>query len=215
MAATAKRISPDVRDRLKQAGTVFQEIMDTPGKEIPQNLLDDAQCIAIIPGMKKGGFIFGAQYGKGFISCREPSGMGWTPPGAVTIEGGSFGFQLGGEETDVVMLLMNKDAENRLFSDQFTLGGNASIAAGPVGRSASAQTDAMMTAEILSYARSRGVFAGVSLKGSTLRQDRDVNDDVYGKAYTNKQIVEGEIPANPAVRPLIRELDKYSPRKTS
>jgi lipid-binding SYLF domain-containing protein len=214
-APRAGRVSSDVTNRLTNAEQVFREIMDAPDKSIPHNLLDDAACIVIIPGMKKGAFIFGGQYGKGFISCRGKNGAGWTAPGAVTIEGGSFGLQLGGSETDAVLLLMNARAEDRLLSDQFTLGGDAEVAAGPVGRTAAAQTDAMLTAEILSYSRSRGVFAGVSLKGSTLRQDRDADTELYGSAVTNKQIVGGGVPAPAIVEPLVKELDKYSPRKSS
>jgi lipid-binding SYLF domain-containing protein len=215
LSAKQSHLSSDVKERLEKTVQVFQSIMATPDKSIPQELLDSSQCIAIVPGMKKGAFIFGAVYGKGFISCRNKDGIGWTAPGAVTVEGGSFGLQLGGEETDVVMLLMNKEAEARLLSSQFTLGLDGSIAAGPVGRSATAQTDPYMTAEILSYSRSRGIFAGISLKGSTLRQDKDVNDEIYGKPLTNQQIIEGQVEAPPAVRPLTAVLDKYSSRKTS
>jgi lipid-binding SYLF domain-containing protein len=214
-AAKQGRLSSDVKHRLKQTKEVFQEIMATPDNAIPQQLLDSSQCIVIIPGMKKGAFVFGAQYGKGFISCRNKDGVGWTAPGAVSVEGGSFGLQLGGQETDVVMLLMNKHAEDRLLSSQFTLGADASIAAGPVGRNATAQTDAYMTAEILSYSRSRGVFAGVSLKGSTLRQDKDVDAEIYGRAITNKQIIEGQVKPPAATRPLMAALNKYSARRTS
>jgi len=214
-APRPSRVSSDVRNRLTNAEDVFHQIMATPDKAIPQNLLDDASCIVIIPGMKKGAFIFGGQYGKGFISCRGTNGVGWTAPGAVTIEGGSFGLQLGGSETDAVLLLMNRGAENKLLSDQFTLGASASVAAGPVGRTASAQTDAMLTAEILSYSRSRGVFAGVSLKGSTLRQDTDVDTELYGSGANNKQIVAGDASTPPVVQPFVQELDKYSPRKSS
>ena len=214
-APRAGNVSSDVRNRLTNTEEVFGQIMSSPDNTIPQNLLDDAACVVIIPGMKKGAFIFGGQYGKGFISCRGKNGVGWTAPGAVTIEGGSFGLQLGGSETDAVLLLMNAHAEDRLLSDQFTLGGSASIAAGPVGRTASAETDAMLTAEILSYSRSRGIFAGVSLKGSTLRQDTDVDTELYGSGATNKQIVSGDVTAPPIVEPFVKELDKYSPRRAS
>ena len=213
--AKQNRVSSDVGDRLRQAGQTFREIMDTPDKGIPQELLDSSQCIAIIPGMKKGAFIFGAVYGKGFLTCRNKNGVGWTAPGAVTVEGGSFGLQFGGEETDVIMLVMNKGAEDRLLSNQFTLGVDGSVAAGPVGRTATAQTDAYLTAEILSYSRSRGVFAGISLKGSTLRQDKDADYEIYGKEVSNKQIIEGGTKVTSAVRPLVSVLDKYSARKTS
>jgi lipid-binding SYLF domain-containing protein len=213
LAARKPQLTNDVKNRLTNATEVFREIMNSPDKTIPQDLLDSSQCIAIIPGMKKGAFIFGGVYGKGFVSCRNKDGVGWTAPGAVTVEGGSFGLQIGGEETDVVLLLMNKHAENSLLSSQFTIGADASAAAGPVGRTATAQTDAYMSAEILSYSRSRGVFAGVSLKGSTLRQDKDVNDEIYGKGLTNKQIIEGQVKPPAPVEPLVSVLDKFSPRQ--
>ncbi len=199
--------------RLEEAATVFSEVMGTPDKAIPQELLDRAQCAVVVPGMKGGAFIFGAKYGKGFISCRKKSGAGWTGPGAVRIEGGSFGLQIGGTETDVILLVMNERGTQRLLSSKFTLGGDASVAAGPVGRNATAQTDAYMTAEILSWSRSRGVFAGVSLQGSTLRQDLDDNKQMYGKSVTNSQIVEGELPPPKGAEKLINLLTKYSSRK--
>lgn len=204
---------PDYVKRLDAAATVFSEVMQTPDKAIPQELLDKAHCIAVIPGMKKGAFIFGAKYGKGFLSCRKNSGVGWTGPGAVRIEGGSFGLQIGGSETDVILLVMNERGAQRLLSSKFTLGGDAEVAAGPVGRTATAQTDAYMTAEILSWSRSRGVFAGVSLQGATLRQDLDDNRDLYGRTLENKEIITQEMaPPKPAER-LISLLNKYSSRK--
>jgi len=161
-------------DRLGDAATVFSEIMAAPDKGIPQDLLDKAHCIVIVPGLKKGAFIVGAKFGKGFVSCRnQKAGRNWSAPGAVRVEGGSFGFQIGGSETDVVLLVMNKRGADRLLSSQFTLGGEGDVAAGPVGRNATAQTDAKFTAQILSWSRTRGIFAGVSLQGATLRQDAD------------------------------------------
>ena len=199
--------------RLEAASTVFSEVMGTPDKAIPQELLDRAQCVVVVPGMKGGAFIFGAKYGKGFMSCRKKTGAGWIGPGAVRIEGGSFGLQIGGTETDVILLVMNERGAQRLLSSKFTLGGDASVAAGPVGRNATAQTDAYMTAEILSWSRSRGVFAGVSLQGSTLRQDLDDNKEMYGKSVTNRQIVDGQLPPPQAAEKLISLLTKYSSRK--
>src|SRR5262249_52161849 len=158
--AAASAAEKDAAERLQHSATVFHEIMATPDKGIPQNLIDDAHCVVIVPGLKKGAFIIGAQYGKGFATCRKDH-SGWTAPAAVRGEGGSFGFQIGGQETDVIMLVMNESGANRLLgSTKFTLGADASIAAGPVGRDAKAATDAGMKAEILSYNRSRGVFAG-------------------------------------------------------
>ena len=147
--------------RLKTSAEVLTEIMSAPDKGIPDELLEKSQCIVIVPGIKKAAFIVGGQYGKGFIECRRASGKGWSAPAAVKVEGGSFGFQIGGSETDAIMLVMNKRGAEKLLSSKFTLGADASVAAGPVGRSASANTDAKMHAEILTYSRSRGVFAGL------------------------------------------------------
>jgi lipid-binding SYLF domain-containing protein len=203
----------DVEKRLEAAATVFSEVMQSPDKAIPQELLDRAQCIVVVPGMKSGAFIFGAKYGKGFLSCRKKSGVGWTSPGAIRIEGGSFGLQIGGTETDVILLVMNERGAQRLLSSKFTLGGDASVAAGPVGRNATAQTDAYMSAEILSWSRSRGVFAGVSLQGSTLRQDSDDNKSLYGKSIENKDIVTQEVPPPKSAERLLALFNKYSSRK--
>jgi len=200
-------------NRLEDAATVFSEIMDASDKAIPQELLDRAHCIVVVPGLKKGAFIFGAKYGRGFLSCRKKSGAGWTGPGAVRVEGGSVGFQIGGSETDVIMLVMNERGAQRLLSSKFTVGGDASVAAGPVGRTATAQTDAYMTAEILSWSRSRGVFAGVALNGATLRPDRDTNREMYGKDLDNKQIATQELPPPKMAERLISLLNKYSSRK--
>jgi lipid-binding SYLF domain-containing protein len=150
-------------DRLNEAATVFSEVMEAPDQGIPQDLLEKAHCIVIVPGLKKGAFIVGAKYGKGFVSCRgEKARRDWSAPGAVRVEGGSVGFQIGGSETDVILLVMNKRGADRLLSSQFTLGGEGEVAAGPVGRNATAQTDAKFTAEILSWSRTRGVFAGIN-----------------------------------------------------
>lgn len=209
---SASRLMADEKDteRLQDSATVFKEVMDTPDKGIPQDLLDRAHCIAIVPGLKKGAFIVGAKYGKGFISCREKTGQ-WSAPGAIRVEGGSVGFQIGGSETDVILLVMNDRGANRLLSSQFTLGGEGEVAAGPVGRSATAQTDAKFTAEILSWSRSRGAFAGISLQGATLRQDEDVNRDLYGKKLTNRQIVDTAVAPPPAAQNLLALLNRYSP----
>ncbi|MEO8051867.1 MAG: lipid-binding SYLF domain-containing protein [Acidobacteriota bacterium] len=206
--------APDYVDRLDDATNTLREIMNTPDQAIPQELLDRAACIAVVPGVKKAAFIVGAKYGKGYISCRNKQGPGWTAPATVRIEGGSFGFQIGGSETDVVLLVMNQGGVDRLLSSQFTLGADASVAAGPVGRTAHAATDALLTAQILSWSRSRGVFAGVSLQGATLRQDLDDNRELYGKPLTNREIIEGHIQVPAPARRFISLLDKYSSRKT-
>ena len=166
--------------RLDQATAVLSEIMATPDKAIPRDLFDKAHCIVIVPSEKSAAFLVGGKFGTGYLSCRKASGNGWSAPATIRVEGGSFGFQIGGKETDVVMLVMNKGGENKLLESKFTLGADASVAAGPVGRTTSAQTDAQMHAEILTWSRSQGVFAGVSLEGATLRPDVDDNAKLYG-----------------------------------
>jgi lipid-binding SYLF domain-containing protein len=165
--------------------------------------------------MKKGAFIVGAKYGKGFVSCRKSGRGSWSAPAAVRIEGGSVGFQIGGEESDVVLLVMNEKGADRLMATKFTLGGEGSVAAGPVGRNSTAQTDAGMKAEILSYSRSRGVFAGLSLTGATLRPDLDDNMAMYGKRLTTKEIVDTQVKPPAAASRLLAELNRYSPREKS
>jgi SH3 domain-containing YSC84-like protein 1 len=177
--------------RLKAADRVMREIMAIPAKAIPQELLQSSHCVVIVPGMKKAAFIIGAKYGKGFMLCRKESGTGWSAPAAIMVEGGSFGFQIGGSETDVVMLVMNSGGRDKLLSSKFTLGADASVAAGPVGRTASADTDVQLHAEILSYSRARGLFAGIALDGATLRPDEGTNKELYGSEVTNKEIVTG------------------------
>jgi lipid-binding SYLF domain-containing protein len=196
--------------RLKDATQVFEEVMSTPDKAIPQTLLDKAECVIIVPGMIKGAFIVGGEYGRGFASCRRGT-SGWGPPTALRLTGGSFGLQLGAQATDVVMLVMNKKGFERLLTDKFTIGGEASAAAGPVGRDAAADTDALMTAEILSWSRSRGVFAGVSLNGTVVQMDKGENEKLYGKPLTSKEILQGTIPVPDSARVLTAVLQKYAP----
>jgi SH3 domain-containing YSC84-like protein 1 len=199
--------------RLNAAADVLEEIMAAPDKGIPQDLLDKAACAVVVPNVKKGAFIVGAKYGRGFIMCRNKDGHGWSAPGGVRVEGGSIGFQIGGSETDVVMLLMNQRAIDKLLSSKFTLGGDASVAAGPVGRTSSAETDAQLHAELLTYSRTRGLFAGVSLQGATLRPDDDANRDMYGKEMSNKDVVRGNVKPSPTAARLIAELNKHSGRR--
>ena len=201
--------------RLEESATVFSEIMDTPDNSIPQDLLEMAHCIVIVPGLKKGAFIVGAQYGKGYLSCRNKNGAGWSAPGAIRIEGGSVGFQIGGSETDLVMLVMNQRGAEKLLSSEFTVGAEGEVAAGPVGRSSSAETDASMRAEILSWSRSRGVFAGIALKGATLREDLDDNEALYGKRLDNRGIVTTGIAPPSAAAKLLSLLGRYSWRETN
>ncbi|HTQ53908.1 MAG TPA: lipid-binding SYLF domain-containing protein [Bryobacteraceae bacterium] len=201
-------------ERLDDAASLFSEIMGTPDKSIPQDLLNKSHCIVLVPGLKKGGFVLAAKYGRGFVTCRHASGEGWGPPGAVRIEGGSVGLQIGVSSTDLVLLVMNERGMKRLLTTKFTLGGDASVAAGPVGRDTSAQTDAFMTAEILSWSRSHGVFAGISLDGSTLRNDVDVNNDLYHHPWENREILSSGLKPPPPAAKLISLLNKYSPRET-
>ncbi|MGD0437365.1 MAG: lipid-binding SYLF domain-containing protein [Bryobacteraceae bacterium] len=199
-------------DRLDAAADMMTEIMSAPDKGIPQDLLSKSECIVIVPGVKKGAFIFGGKYGKGFMLCRKESGVGWSAPASVRVEGGSFGFQIGASETDVVMLVNSKVGAKKLLASRF-LGADASVAGGPVGRDSSAETDAQMRAEILTYSRSRGAFAGLSLEGATLRPDDDWNKELYGKSMANRDIVMGDTPPPPSAKRLLELLNKYSSRK--
>lgn len=212
-AALVSAAQSDAPARLQAAADVFKQVMGIPDKAIPQDLLNKAECIIIVPGLKKGAVLVGAKYGKGFVSCRSKSGVGWSAPGSVRVEGGSFGFQIGGAEADVIMLVMNHGGMNRLLTTKFTLGGDATVAGGPVGRSTQAETDAAMTAEILTWSRARGLFAGVALSGATLREDSDWNNDLYGRKITNREIVTSTIAPPAAAQPLLDELNRYSSRK--
>jgi SH3 domain-containing YSC84-like protein 1 len=203
----------DAPKRLGDAADVLTEIMSAPDKGIPQDLLAKSECIVIVPGLKKGAFIVGAKYGKGFMSCRKKSGVGWSAPGSIRVEGGSFGFQIGGSETDVVLLVMNQGGAKKLLQSKFTLGGDASAAAGPVGRTSSAETDAQMHAEILTYSRARGLFAGISLEGATLRPDDDWNKELYGREISNQDIVLGDTRPPASASRLLGTINKYSSRK--
>jgi lipid-binding SYLF domain-containing protein len=197
-------------ERLTSSADVLKEIMDAPDKGIPQNLLDDAYCVVIVPSVKKLAFGFGGKYGRGFATCRRTNRAGWGAPAAVRLEGGSFGFQIGGSETDVVMLVMSADGMQHLLESKFTLGGSAAVAAGPVGRDVSAKTDAQMSAKILTYSRSRGVFAGLSLGGATLRNDLDTNKELYGKNLQNKEILLQNVKPPASADQLVTELNRYS-----
>ena len=203
----------DAAARLDASADVLTEIMASPDKGIPQDLLDKSACVVIIPGLKKGAFIIGGKYGKGFVACRKDTGKGWSAPAAVRIEGGSFGLQIGGSATDVVMLVMNQGGVKKLLSSKFTLGADAQAAAGPVGRESSAETDAQMHAEILTYSRSRGLFAGLSLQGATLRPDEDWNKEMYGKEISNQDIVLGTARPPASASKLMAALNKFSGRR--
>jgi len=195
-------------ERLNDSTKVIDELMNAGDKAIPSDLFHKAYCVIAIPSMKKGGFIFSGKYGRGFASCRKPGG-GWTAPGAMRVEGGGFGLQIGASSTDIVMLVMSEKGQKGLLASKFTLGAEASGAAGPVGRDATAQTDATMRADILSWSRSQGVFGGLSLQSGTLRPDNDVNQALYGKKEDNKEILTGKVEAPPTASGFLEALTKY------
>ena len=194
--------------RLRHSADVLQEIMSAPDKGIPQGVFEKARCVIVVPGLKKGAVVLGADYGRGFAVCR--SGDSWGGPAAVRIGGGSLGAQLGVESTDAVILVMNQKGMDRLAGDKFTIGADASAAIGPLGRTAAADTDAKLTAEMLSYSRTRGVFAGVSLDGTTVTPDHSEDRKLYGREVSNRQIVRGEVNAPDAANPLVTVLNQYS-----
>jgi lipid-binding SYLF domain-containing protein len=203
-----------VVDRLDAAADVLKDMMHADDKGIPQDLMNRAQCVVIVPNMKKAGFIWGAKYGRGFAMCRRHGGVGWTAPAAMRIEGGSFGLQIGASESDVVLLVNNESGMKHLLSDKFTLGGDASAAAGPVGRDASAQTDVALHAEMLSYSRSRGIFAGIALEGATLRPDKDSDRDLYGRDINNREILTGDVKPPAVAEKLEHTINRESDRKS-
>jgi lipid-binding SYLF domain-containing protein len=207
-------MAKDTDERLTSAADVLTDMMHASDKGIPQDLINKSQCMVIVPGIKKAAFIIGAKYGRGFMICRQASGIGWSAPAAVRVEGGSVGFQIGGTEEDVILLVMNRGGMNQLLKDQFTLGAEGNVSAGPLGRNATAETDAMMHAEMLSYSRARGVFAGISLQGATLRRDEVADLEMYGRKLTNRDILNGEVKATPAAAQLETMLDKASMRRS-
>ena len=202
-----------VDDRLDASAETLTDMMRASDKGIPQDLLDKAKCVVVVPGMKKAGFIIGAEEGRGFAVCRRQGGEGWSAPAAMRVEGGSFGFQIGASETDVVLLVMNDGGMRHLLSDKFTVGGDASAAAGPIGRDASARTDAKLDAEILSYSRSHGLFAGISLEGATLRPDGNTNRELYTRDASNREILKGDFEAPAAAEKFERALHRESPQR--
>lgn len=203
----------DVDARLKAATEDLHAMTNASDNDIPTDLLNKASCVVVIPNLKKAGFIIGGEYGAGFFSCRRRGGVGWSAPGSIKMTGGKFGLLIGGAETDVVMLVMNRDGMEHLLSDKFQLGGEASAAAGPVGRSASAMTDAEMHAEILTYSRSRGIFGGLDLAGSAVTQDGDANRALYGRDISNKDIVSEHIAVPTAAEQFVHTLNRLSSRK--
>src|SRR6516164_3166700 len=195
-------------DRAQAAADVLNEIQSAPDSGIPQDILGHAECVAVVPSMLKGGFVVGAKYGRGLASCRTPKG--WSAPAFFMISGGSFGFQIGGQAVDLVMLIMNNDGMQRLLSSQFALGADASVAAGPVGRHAEGNTDWKMRAQVLTYSRTRGVFAGATLNGALVKQDKDSTRDFYGHMVTSKAALTGEVEPPSAAYPFLSSLAKWA-----
>ncbi len=217
LAALPATAQKDEAKRVENAGTVMTEILNVPD-DIPQNLLDKAECVIVLPSVKKFALGFGGSYGRGVMTCRGGKGFTgpWTAPSMMALEGGSFGLQLGGQATDFVLLVMNPRGADGILSSKVKLGGDMSAAAGPKGREAAAATDVTMRAEVLTYSRSRGLFAGVSLEGSTLRPDNDANEKLYGKAINAKDIVlKSAVPPPPSAKLLLSTLDKKSPKNLS
>jgi SH3 domain-containing YSC84-like protein 1 len=202
----AQEGTPD--HRIRKAVDVIQDIMHTPDKSIPKGLFDHAKCMVIVPSMVKAAFVVGADYGHGLAVCRTSSRR-WGAPAAITLGGGSFGFQLGGEATDVVLLFMTQRGVEHLLSDHFKIGGDASAAAGPVGRTAEASTDIALRTDILSWSRSRGLFAGVALDGTLVKHDHGEDRRLYGRDYSNKQILQGQVPVPQGAQMLDQTLDHY------
>ena len=195
-------------DRVQAAADVLNEIQSAPDSGIPEDILGKAECVAVVPSMLKGGFIVGAKYGRGLASCRNPKG--WTSPAFFSITGGSFGFQIGGQAVDLVMLIMNDDGMQHLISSEFALGADASVAAGPVGRHAEGNTDWKMRAQVLTYSRARGIFAGVSLNGAVVKQDKDSTREFYGHMVTTKAALTGEVESPAAANPFLTTLAKWA-----
>ncbi|HEY1760057.1 MAG TPA: lipid-binding SYLF domain-containing protein [Bryobacteraceae bacterium] len=213
-AAFAADRAIKVEDRLDASADTLMDMMRASDKGVPQDLLDKAKCVVIIPGMKRAGFIIGADYGRGFAVCRKQGGAGWSAPAAMRMEGGSFGFQAGATETDVLLLVMNDGGMRHLLSDKFTIGADATGAAGPVGRSLTAQTDATLQTEILSYSRTHGLFAGISLNGATLRSDGSTDRELYGRDATNREILTGDFKTPEVARKFVHALDRQSPERS-
>jgi lipid-binding SYLF domain-containing protein len=195
-------------DRVQAAATVLDEIQSAPDTGIPENVLASAECVAVVPSMLKAGFVFGARYGRGVASCRTPKG--WSAPAFFAIEGGSFGLQIGGQAIDLVMLIMNQDGMRNLLSSKFKLGADASVAAGPVGRAAAADTDWKLRAQVLSYSRARGLFAGLELNGAVIRQDKDSTREFYGRMVPFKTSLTGDIAAPAGAYPFLNTLSKWA-----
>jgi len=207
VAALPALVLADTRERLDEAAEVVRDLLRMPDKGIPADLFAKADCVIVVPSLKKAAFGIGGEFGRGFAACRVNDA--WSAPAGIRVEGGSFGFQIGASATDVVMLVMSRRGMQKLLSSRFTLGGDASVAAGPLGRSAEAKTDALMTAEILGWSRSRGIYAGVSLEGSTLREDADANDAMYGRKVSNREVLSGDVKAPESAARFLAALAKH------
>jgi SH3 domain-containing YSC84-like protein 1 len=207
-AADEETKTSKASDRVQAAAEVLNQIQSAPDSGIPQDILSKAECVAVVPSMLKGGFVVGGKYGRGLASCRNPKG--WSAPAFFTITGGSFGFQIGGQAVDLVMLIMNNDGMQRLLSSKVALGADASVAAGPVGRHAEGNTDWKMRAQVLTYSRTRGVFAGVSLNGAVMKQDKDSTREFYGYMVTFKASLTGEVEPPAASNAFLTTLAKWA-----
>ena len=205
----------EVNDRVVRSAIVLKEIMEASDKGVPKDLLDKCACVAIIPGMKRAAFIFGARYGKGLVSCRTEGGEGpWSAPSMLLLEGGSFGLQIGAQSVDLILVVKNMSGMRSLLKSKFTMGGDVSVAAGPVGRTLAAETDAWMSAEMLAYSRSRGLFGGLTVKGGVLRPDRDANHILYGKEMDPKDILLYKADSVPKdAKIFMDELSRISPER--
>jgi lipid-binding SYLF domain-containing protein len=207
LSANAASDKATLDSRVQAATTTIQEIMNVPDKGIPDSITRKATCIAVIPGLKKGAFIFGAEYGRGVVTCR--TGHGWSAPAFITLGGGSFGLQLGGESTDVVLVAVNDKGFQDLLKSKFKIGGDAAAAAGPVGRNSAASTDILLKAELLTYSRSRGLFAGVDLTGTSVTQSTDDTTAYYGEPHTFEDILHGNVPVPDDAKPFVRTVARY------
>jgi SH3 domain-containing YSC84-like protein 1 len=207
----AQEETPD--HRMRSSADVLHEMLDAPDRGIPRDLLEKSMCVIVVPGLKKAGFIFGADYGKGYAICRHAGG--WSGPAAITLGGGSFGAQIGVESTDIIMLVMDRKGMEKLASDKFTVGADASVAAGPVGRTTAADTDASLHAEILSWSRAHGIFAGVSLDGTVVKKDGGEDRRLYGQEVSEHAVLYGEVPPPPTAGVLTHILDRYPKERAS
>jgi len=215
LCLTSVASASDAGDRVVRAAIVLKEIMEAPDGGIPQDLIDKSVCVAVIPSMKKGGFIFGANYGRGLMSCRTENGEGeWSSPSMFRLEGGSFGLQIGAQAVDLILVIMNMRGMESLLFTKFTLGGDASVAAGPVGRTAAAETDAWMSAKILAYSRSRGLFGGLTLKGGTIRPDNSANFELYMQPVEARTLLMNKTSTVPKdAQIFLDQLNVISPQK--